>query len=101
MVCLHFLLASSDEGRVDFLRSRADASVGDTEALAEEPDLGQAVFAHDLEQLEAPLPELELVAIVRHAGLDAREHLFGPTVVAIGRDQQTTQSMMRSSEGSR
>src|ERR1041384_211531 len=44
------------------------------QALSKEPDLRSAVLAHDLEQLQAAVAELELVAVALPTGLDPRQH---------------------------
>lgn len=56
---------------------------------------GHAAVARNLEELEAPLAQIEQVArVTSGAGLDAREHLLDATVVAIGGDEQAAEGVV-------
>src|SRR4051812_46129161 len=63
--------------------------------LAQQPHLGHAALAGDLEELEAALAEVEQVGdVAAGAGLDAREDLVDASVVAIGGDEQSAEGMV-------
>src|SRR6185437_6560053 len=66
------------------------------QALAQEPNLGHAALARDLEELQAPLAEIEQVArVTARARLDAREDLVDAPIVPVRRDEQTAEGVVR------
>jgi len=76
--------------------SGAGASRKLEQALAHQPHLGHAAPAHDLEEIEAPLAEVEqVVHVATSARLDAGEDLLDASVVAVGGDEQTTERVVR------
>src|SRR5580698_9585953 len=76
-------------------RSGAGARGQLEQALAEQPHLGHAALAGDLEELQAPLAEVEHVARVAScARLDAREDLVDAPVVPVGGDEQATEGVV-------
>src|SRR6185436_13093450 len=63
--------------------------------LAQQPHLGHAALAGDLEELQAPLAEVEQVArVTACARLDARQDLVDAPVVPVGGDEQAAECVM-------